>query len=356
MQSTSAYTSNRFSGALFSRAFIWFCIYDLILLLYVLLGKSFHINGLDQSLSAWYRMVIESAWILPSVFLAGFLTYKNKLRLYRTVSYVSIIVYLISFIFILPMLTADSNFLREEGYDFMHTYALMIFPLCLCVKSAVRMKRAIWLFLLLAIGYMVIRTAITTSIVIALISIMVVLFYRPGNGMRTAFSFMFLAIIMLLLNSFGTFAAILDSLLPYFEGTPVEYKLQDIRESILRGSLIGDSLTVRMDLHTTSWTAFFRNPIIGSEGVGGHSKILDLAGSAGLLAFVPYLMIILSVLKGYIRLVKLPESKAYLVISFLLSGIYLYTKGVFGTPGYLSMFVIVPSIIMSLDHKEQLSL
>ena len=356
MESTSAYTSKTFSEAIFTRAFMWFCIYDLILLLYILLGKSFHINGLDQSLSAWYRMVIESAWILPSVFLAGFLMYWDKLKLNRAVAYISIIVYLISFFFILPMLNADSNFLREEGYDFMHTYSLMIFPLCLCVKSAVRMKRVLWLLLLLAFCYLVIRTAITTSIVIALISIIAVLFYRPGKGLRTAFSFMFLALILLVLNSFGAFAAILDSLMRYFEGTPVEYKLQDIKESILRGSLIGDSLTVRMDLHTMSWTAFFRNPILGSEGVGGHSKLLDLAGSAGLLAFVPYLMIIISVLKGYVRLVKLPESKAYLVISFLLSGICLYTKGIFGTPGYLCMFVIVPSIIMSLDHKEQLSL
>lgn len=356
MESTSAYTDKTFLGAIFSRAFIWFCIYVLILVLYILLGKAFHINGLDQSLPAWYRLAIESAWLLPSILVAGFLVYRDRLRLYRAVAYGSILVYLISLFIILPMLRADSYFLREEGYDFMHTYSLMIFPLCLCVRKTAKMKKVLWLILLVAFAYMVIRTAITTSILVSLISVMLVLFYRPGKGLRTAFTFALLAMILLLLNSFGAFAGILDSLMPYFEGTPVEYKLQDIRESMLRGYLTGDSLTVRMDLHKMSWAAFFQNPIIGSEGVGGHSKLLDLAGSAGLLAFVPYLMIIISVLRTYMRLAMSPESRAYLVISFLLSGIYLYTKGIFGTPGYLSMFVIVPSIIMSLDHKDQLNL
>ena len=214
------------------------------------------------------------------------------------------------------------------------------------------MKRVLWLSVLLAFVYMTFRTAITTSILVLLLSVLIVLFYSPGSGLRTVFSLVSFVIILLVLNSFGAFAGILDSLMPYFEGTPVEYKLYDIRESLQRGYLTGDSLTVRMDLHKMSLDAFCRNPVLGSKGVGGHSKILDLAGSAGLLAFVPYVMIIVSVLKDYLRLAVSREAKAYLVISFLLSGIYLYTKGVFGTPGYMSMFVIVPSIIMSLNLKD----
>ena len=352
MESTSTYTGKTFLSAFFTRAFMWFCMYMLVLVLYILLGKSFHINGLEQSLPAWYRLVIESAWILPCIFMAGILTYRNRIRLYRTISYGSILFYVISFLFLLPMLSADSNFLREEGYDFMHTYSLLIFPLCLCVKRRHRMKRVLWLSVLLAFVYMTFRTAITTSILVLLLSVLIVLFYSPGSGLRTVFSLVSFVIILLVLNSFGAFAGILDSLMPYFEGTPVEYKLYDIRESLQRGYLTGDSLTVRMDLHKMSLDAFCRNPVLGSKGVGGHSKILDLAGSAGLLAFVPYVMIIVSVLKDYLRLAVSREAKAYLVISFLLSGIYLYTKGVFGTPGYMSMFVIVPSIIMSLNLKD----
>lgn len=335
-----------------TRVFMWFCVYVLVLILYILLGKSFHINGLEQTLSPWYRLVVESAWILPAVLIGGVLVQLNSTRLYRIISYGCIVIYLASFFYVLPLLDADSHFLREEGYDLMHSYALLIFPVCLCVKKSYRLRRVGWLGILMIFAYMVIRTAITTGLFVALFSIIVVMLYNPRKRMRTIFSFASLAILIFVMDSFDAFVGLIDVVRPYFEETPVAYKLDDIRESILRNHLIGDTLTVRLDFHEMSRNAFFRNPIFGSDGVGGHSKVLDLAGSAGLVGFIPYLMMIISMLKAYMRAAKSSESGSYVVISFLLAGVYLYSKGIFGSPGYLSMMVIVPSIIMSMDSKE----
>ena len=46
------------------------------------------------------------------------------------------------------------------------------------------------------------------------------------------------------------------------------------------------------------------------------------------------------------------ELRAYLYLSFILAAIYLYTKGIFGNPGYLFTLVIVPSIIISVKSSK----
>ncbi len=104
-----------------------------------------------------------------------------------------------------------------------------------------------------------------------------------------------------------------------------------------------------MDYHQMSKDAFIANPIVGTDRAGGHSKILDLLGSMGLLAFIPYFMVLFAGLKRFaFRLKKDVGFKSYLYFSFILACVYLYTKGIFGNPGYLFTLVIVPSIIMSV--------
>ena len=56
-------------------------------------------------------------------------------------------------------------------------------------------------------------------------------------------------------------------------------------------------------------------------------------------------MMLYASLKRYAFRLEDRGLKSYLYFSFVLAAVYLYTKGVFGNPGYLFMFVIVPSII-----------
>ena len=210
--------------------------------------------------------------------------------------------------------------------------------------------------LLLLFSYMVTKTAVFTSLVVMLIIFLFVYLYDVNSKERSVFVLGVVLLMGYVLYECGVFLLIVDGLMPYFEGTVVISKLEDLRASLIRGEITGGTITTRMIVHQQSKDAFWENPLIGSELVHlGHSKILDLLGSMGLLAFIPYIMILCSSLKSLIVHVKDRELKAYLYFSFIIAGVYLYTKGLFGSPGYLFTLVIVPSIIMTMNKDIALS-
>ncbi len=341
----------------------WFLAYIVVLILYIIFGKQLYINGLDQSLSPLYRVVIESAWLLPSVTIMNVLLYKNDMRLYRIVGYGSLILLIISFLYVLPMVVTYSNYLREDfeslgyerplglpDYTLMHAYTLMLLPLCLLLKKTIGRMRYVSIILLLLFSYMITQTAVFTSIVVMLMSFFFAYLFDVKRLGRSVLVLGVVFFIGYVLYQYGFFLMIVDGLMPYFEGTAVASKLEDLHTSMIRGEIIGGTMTTRMSVHQLSKEAFWNNPIVGSDIVHiGHSKILDMLGAMGLLAFIPYIMILYSGLKGFVIRVKDKELKAYLYFSFILSGIYLYTKGLFGSPGYLFTLVIVPSIIMAIN-------
>ena len=340
----------------------WFIVYIAVLILYILLDKPLFINGVSQSLSPIYCIVIESAWILPSVTIMNVLLYKNDLRLFRIVGYGSLILLTISFLYVLPMVTTHSNYLREDfealgygkpiglpDYTLMHAYTFMLLPLCLLLKRTAGKMRYFNIALLLLFSYMVMQTAVFTSLVVMLVAFFFAYLFDVNRLERSVLVLGVFLFIGYVLYQNGFFLMIVDGLMPYFEGTAVAFKLEDIRASMLQGQVTGSSLTSRMDYHQISKDAFWSNPIVGSDRAGGHSKILDMLGTMGLMAFIPYIMILYSSLKGFIIRVKDKEQKLYLYFSFILSGIYLYTKGLFGSPGYLFTLVIVPSIIIAVN-------
>lgn len=140
--------------------------------------------------------------------------------------------------------------------------------------------------------------------------------------------------------------------MPIFDGTAVSYKLQDIHDSMLSGSVQGESITGRMSYHQISKDAFFENPICGTGEAGGLSKILYLLGCMGLLAFIPYFAIIWNTMKMQICNTSTKLAAAFITCGYFVATIYLYEKGIFGAPGYLIMMVIGPSIIKSSENKH----
>lgn len=344
-----------------------FIVYIGVLLLYTVLGKPIFINGLSRSLSPIYRIIIESAWILPNITIMNVLLYKNDKRLYQIVGYGSIVLLVASFLYILPLVGSSTNILREDmegvasirpiglpGYDLMHAYTLMILPLCLLVKESIGKMRPLFLGLLLLFAYMITQTAVTTSLVVMTIAVLFTCIFDIRKLLRSVMIICLFLIVSYVLNQYGFFLNVVDGLMPYFEGTAVSSKLEDLHTSMVLEQVTGSSLTGRMDYHQISKDAFWSNPVVGSDRAGGHSKILDLLGSMGLLAFIPYFMILYSSLKRYaFRLKKDVELKPYLYFSFLLACVYLYTKGIFGSPGYLFMLVIVPSILISINSLNK---
>ena len=344
----------------------WFVVYVGVLFLYIVLGKPIFINALSPTLSSTYRIIIESAWILPNITIMNVLLYRNNTRLYELVGYGSLALLVVSFLYVLPLVMSTSNILREDlhnlevarpqglpGYDLMHAYTLMILPLCLWVKESGGKIRYCYLAILLLFAYMVVQTAVSTSLVVMAMAVLFACIFNIKKLQRSILVFSLLLIIGYVLSQYGFFLKVVDGLMPYFEGTAVSIKLEDLHTSMVQEEVTGSSLTGRMNHHLTSIDSFLNNPIVGSDLAGRHSKILDLLGAMGLLAFIPYFMILYTGLKRYAFRIKDKELKSYLYFSFILAGVYLCTKGIFGSPGYLFMMVIVPCLLMCVSSFKR---
>lgn len=344
----------------------WFVAYVGVLFLYVVLGKPIFINALSPTLSSTYRIIIESAWILPNITIMNVLLYRNNTRLYELVGYGSLALLVVSFLYVLPLVMSTSNVLREDlhnlevarpkglpGYDLMHAYTLMILPLCLWVKESAGKIRYCYLAILLLFAYMVTQTAVSTSLVVMAVAVLFARIFDIKKLQRSILVLSLLLFIGYVLSQYGFFLKVVDGLMPYFEGTAVSLKLEDLHTSMVQGQVTGSSLTGRMNHHQTSIDSFLKNPIVGSDLAGRHSKILDLLGAMGLLAFIPYFMILYTGLRRYAFRIKDKELKSYLYFSFILAGVYLCTKGIFGSPGYLFMMVIVPCLLMCVSSFKR---
>lgn len=342
-----------------------FVAYIVLLFVYSGLGLPIYINGMDHSLSAIWRITIEAAWILPAILIAAALTSRNDQRMYKIIGYGSLALLAISFVYILPLVMSASNILREDvqdleslrpvglpDYSLMHSYTLMIVPLCLLIRGNKGKYKILAWILTFLFFYMVTQTAITTSLLLLVVIFLFAILYKENSGWKTVMGLVASSLILFVLYSQGFFLWLVDGLMPYFEGTSVSYKLQDFHYSLIQGSITGSSITGRIDYHGISKNSFWENPIIGGGEVGGHSKILDILGSMGLLVFVPFAMIIWKSMRMQIARVSYSkEMRAFLILGYAISFVYLYEKGVFGASGWLFMTVIVPCAILA-QSKE----
>lgn len=100
----------------------------------------------------------------------------------------------------------------------------------------------------------------------------------------------------------------LKSLLLLMEGNEVvQQRVKEVYDWISGIHHTGKALGNRVDVYQQSWDAFVQNPLIGCrnpEGIGGHSEILDLLGSCGLLGLCLLLGIIGCVYQGFIPMYK----------------------------------------------------
>lgn len=349
--------------ALSSKSAKWLVVY-LSIAFFLSFFKYIHITALSSTLPAWYRLLIDAAWILPSLYIANVLAYIHKPCIYKIIGYGSVVLLTVSFVYILPMIMAYSNVLREDlmdelvvrpaglpDYALMHSYAFMMVPMLLAIKLFKGKNRIIAAILAFIFAYVITRTSVTTSLFAMLASAVLVVSYNNTKKHKSFLILSFFVILFAIIYYSGLLLKIIDGLMPFFDGTAVSYKLQDFHDSLVQGHITGDSLTSRADHHAASIEAFWSNPIFGGNMAGGHSKILDVFGTMGLLGGVPFLMIVWSSLKLSLSVVSDSYIKTFLYVSYIIAFIYLYQKGIFGATGWLFMTVIVPCCLYSLQSQ-----
>ena len=360
-----------FPRTLFSKPVLWTVVYIGLLFLYGISGHPIHVNGVEQSSPYMHRIFIEVGWMLPSVMIACILCQFNNPKLYRIFSRASLLIIAVSFVYILPTITAYSNILRIAisnnenidlnlqgfpSYTLMHAYAFVVLPLFWITKNShTFFKKTFYLALSLVFVYVIFNTYVTTSLIVCIFCFLFIWLFDPHQAQVSAFKFTILGIILII---FFTSSLLPDFLLwirPYFEGTAVIGKIDAITQSITAGKIVGGSLTVRADLHTLSQNNFLLNPFVGVGSAGGHSKIWDILGSMGLVVFIPFIMIIVSIYKLYMRSVQFRDLRIYITAGFIVAFIYLYVKGIFGAAGWLFMFVLSPAMFIGYNKSRQKS-
>ena len=350
--------------AFISRVSKWFFIFIAILIVNAMLGRYIHINGLsNDTLPAIWRITIEAAWVLPAILMMSILLKLDKPNLYKAIGYGSVIILTISFLYILPLLIAHSNILRAAStdnsleftrplglpdYTLMHAYVFIMPGLCMYMKKNTGIKKLCSLFMIVLFFYVITQTAVSTSITISMFVILFSFIYNDQNMQKSVAWGIVAICIFFAAYHLGLVLDFVDWLMPFFEGTAVSFKLQDVHDSIVNGALQGGSFEGRENLHELSQISFLENPLFGGGKAGGHSHVLDTLGTIGLVGFIPFFLTVWCVMRNYIDIIS-KKDRIYMFLVFGIAGVYLYHKGIFGSTGWLFMCVIAPSLVKTIS-------
>lgn len=141
-------------------------------------------------------------------------------------------------------------------------------------------------------------------------------------------------------------------LVDLYDGTVAQSKFLEF-QAMLMGQGESENLEVREICRKMSFDCFVNNPIIGSPGVGEHSSLLDRLGSMGLLGFIPFVMMLITNVFMWTKILPDRGTKIFYLIGIGIIAVFLYFKGLFGGHGYLSLFVILPVTIFGIYLQTQ---
>lgn len=354
--------------ALYPRAFAnpvmyWFMAYAAILAVYVIVGKPLTIG--IGSVQDSKKVIIEYAFMLPSFSIFSILYYLKDYKLYKFIAGGGLVFVLLSFLYLVPMVWVNNEIMRDTlnlkaeygidtpgvpEYTLMHAYILPIPALLYGIKVLEGRKKWLLFAVFVIFLYIILYSYVTTSIIIALGTIIFALLYDTNNKPKS-FLFIFLTgFAVYMLHSAGVFIQLFDFLLRFFDGTAVEPKIEGFKYIYLGGDIesSGGHITGRMSYHDMSWLAFSENFLIGGTSpVGGHSQIIDRLGGMGIIAFIPFVMIIISLIKMTLRIIRDKEQLIFYYLGLFSVFMLLYQKGLFGQEGWLFLMVLMPGLIIT---------
>lgn len=354
--------------ALYPRAFAnpvmyWFMAYAAILAVYVLVGKPLAIGiGTVQDSK---QLIIEYAFILPSLSMSSILFYLRDNKLYKIIAGSALLFLVISFVYITPIILSEGQIMRiahnlqvEDNiripgipfYTLQHAYIIAVPALLYGIKVLKSLQKLTLLAVLVLFCFIILHSYITTSIIITLSTIIFALLADINNKPKSFLLIFLTGFAVYILHSAGVFILLFDFLLRLFDGSAVEPKIEGFKYIYLGGDIesSGGHLTGRMSYHDMSWLAFSENFLIGGTSpVGGHSQLIDRLGGMGIITFIPYMMIFVSLIKMTLPLFKDKEQLLFYILGLVAIFLLLYQKGIFGQEGWLFLMVLMPGLIIT---------
>jgi len=345
-----------------NKTFYWFLAYAFVLLLYLLVGHPLAV-GIGVIADS-KKIVIEYAFILPAVSMFCILYYLKDSVLLRKLFLWSIGLLFVSFFVEIPLLQRYGSIRAAMGeeaeqikilglpsYALMHAYTLFLPVMCYGTKVFKDRYRIACLVGVVVLFVVVYYTFVTTSLLIMIAIVSFTIIYNEKNEVRSFFIFAILLLLFLVFSNDSFLIGMIDGIMPFFEGSAVEFKLNDFRDSLMQGQITGDSITGRMDYHEISRQSFFINPIFGYPRVGGHSSLLDRLGGMGIVGTLPFVMIMVSYIQQMRKLFSTRAAKFFFWTGIIAGFVYLYEKGLWGSEGWLVYMVLMPMGILVFEQK-----
>lgn len=353
--------------ALYPKAFAnktiyWFLVYALVLVLYLLFGRPLTIG--IGTVADSKKIFIEFAYILPSVSIFCILYYMKDEVLARQLVLWSVGILFVSFIVSVPLMQRYGSLrdalIEEEteglsvhglpGYSLMHACTLFLPVMCYGAKVFEGRKKLWSVIGLLALCFVVYDTFVTTSLIVMVVMLLFTLLYSERHKAWFWITSATLVVVIYILYKDGFFISLIDRIMPAFEGTAVEFKLNDFKSSMIKGHITGGSITGRQNYHGISWSSFFSDPVFGTSVAGGHSSLLDRFGGMGLIAGLPFVMIFVSFIRQMIKQYKTKMAKVFFWVGIIAGLVYLYNKGNWGAEAWLVYLVLMP---MGIQYFER---
>lgn len=341
---------------------LWAMLYFFVLIIYSLFGKQLPAFGVGDY-SSFRIAVFEMGSLLPPILIYENLMYFNDDGLFSKITLFTVILLLVSLLYVIPVAMTDVNLLRESvvrgenhvwgipSYALTHSYMIIIPGILFGLHSSKGYKWWILLILLLFVSYTVYLSYVTTIIILSAIVIFASSLYSENQGklMLRLFSLSFLFV---LLYFSGFFELLLDSLVNVFTGTAAQNKMIEIRSMLLGGNAETIVFDERKRLHQISYEAFNNNIWIGSLPVGGHSVLVDRLGGLGLIGFVPFIAMIITQVHSFSTYLVDRKGRYHYLLGAACVIILLYQKGLFGSEGWLFLFVLLPCFIRRFQRSR----
>lgn len=346
-----------------NKTFYWFLAYAMVLGIYVLVGKPLTIG--IGTVADNKKIFIEFAYILPVISLFSILCYLDDIEVTKQLMKWSVIMLFASFGVVVPLML-QYNSVREAlseqdetfnipglpGYSLMHAYTLFLPTLCYAAKLYMGWRKWLAILGLGSLCFVIYDTFVTTSLLIMIVIILFTVFYTPRNTAIFLVIATLLVLVVYVLYKFGFFITLIDWIMPAFEDTAVESKLNDFKSSILQGQVTGVTVVSRQNLHAISWNSFFKNPFFGTSIVGGHSSLIDRFGGMGFFAGFPFVMIFVSFVKRMVKLFETKMAKVFFWIGTMSAFVFLYEKGNWGNEAWLIYMVLMPMGILVFEKSR----
>lgn len=177
------------------------------------------------------------------------------------------------------------------AYSIVYSYAILFPAFLHKIKVTTQKERLFYIACAIMLIYIIFVAQFATALLLAIVGALLYMFFI-AKGRNRLYIILLAVLIGYVIIALDGGADIFRWLSKNIEGRWAK-KLEDMAQS-LSGQSTGD-VALRADRYKMSLEAFYKSPIFGmfintKSSLGGHSTAIDVLGSGGIIAFIPFVL------------------------------------------------------------------